>query len=293
VHRLVDIYRRHAGVAVDLDPGAESALEHALSRALADARARRPTVSVDDVAIVRAIAEHAAPDGDPAAAVAALHTGDLLLASARLAGDRTALAIFDETFMPGVREAVRTIDPSPAFGDEIVQRLRERLLVAAGDGPARLAEYSGRGALAAWLRVAAIRTALNARRADHRYVAAEGLDRIAGGANPELEVLRRTYRQEFADAFRESVRALEDRERAILRLSVVDGLDQAALAALYRVSVSTISRWLARARDRIAEDTERRLRSRLRLTSSEFDSLAALVVSQLDVSLASQLRSGD
>jgi RNA polymerase sigma-70 factor (ECF subfamily) len=289
VHRLVEIYRRHTTAAIDRD--AEPALEHALARALSGARARWPTVSVDDVTIIRAIAEHAPLDRDPVAALESLHVDDLLLASACLAGDRTALAIFDETHMPGVRDAVRTIDASPAFADEIVQQLRERLLVAGPESPARLSEYSGRGVLAAWLRVAAIRTALNHRRTDRRYVPAEGLDQVAGSANPELEVLRKKYKAEFAEALREAVHALGDRERAILRLSVVDGLDQAALAALYRVSVSTISRWLARARDHIAQDTEQRLRSRLRLTSSEFDSLAALVVSQLDLSLASQLRS--
>ena len=46
------------------------------------------------------------------------------------------------------------------------QRLRERLFVGSDGEPARLASYSGRGPLGTWVRIAAIRLALNLRRSE-------------------------------------------------------------------------------------------------------------------------------
>jgi hypothetical protein len=60
--------------------------------------------------------------------------------------------------------------------------LRERLLVRRGDRPARIADYPGRGALARWLRVTAVRVALNAGPSPdraHRIDEAATLDHLA------------------------------------------------------------------------------------------------------------------
>jgi RNA polymerase sigma-70 factor (ECF subfamily) len=70
-----------------------------------------------------------------------------------------------------------------------------------------------------------------------------------------------------------------------MRLYHGEGLALEALAALYRVHLSTVSRWLTCAREQIAEATLRHLRERLGVGPSEAESIAGLVLKQLDVSL--------
>ena len=71
--------------------------------------------------------------------------------------------------------------------------------------------------------------------------------------SPELAYLKERYRDAFTDALSAAVSALSDRDRTLLRLYHVDGLSLEAMAALYRVHLSTVSRWLTCARENVAE----------------------------------------
>jgi hypothetical protein len=73
-------------------------------------------------------------------------------------------------------------------------------------------------------------------------------------------------------------------------MHIVDGLTFDSIAKVYGVTQPTVSRWVARARDIVLTEMRRLLREQLRLPESEFDSLAGLVVSQLDVSVSRVLR---
>src|SRR5262249_39146452 len=55
---------------------------------------------------------------------------DLSLACACARGDARALAVFDATVLREVPRYVAHVDASPAFADDVCQRLRERLFVA-------------------------------------------------------------------------------------------------------------------------------------------------------------------
>jgi len=55
---------------------------------------------------------------------------------------------------------------------------------------------------------------------------------------------------------------------------------------MYGVSASTGSRWLAGIRDAPSNDVRRFLTDRLRLPPEEIESLTALPISQLDVSIS-------
>src|SRR5687768_11339566 len=86
------------------------------------------------------------------------NASDLYLACACSDGNRLALLEFERRFIGRVRDAVVRIDASYDFIVEVQQVLRERLLV----GPAaKIRSYRGAGGLAAWVRTAALRTALN------------------------------------------------------------------------------------------------------------------------------------
>lgn len=105
-------------------------------------------------------------------------------------------------------------------------------------------------------------------------------------ADPELPFIKEKYRAPFRQALEEALSALPDRERLIMRLNLVTGMSVEGIGKMYGVSQSTASRWLARARECVIETAQRRLRARLGVSPDEMQPLAALVVSQLDLSVS-------
>jgi RNA polymerase sigma-70 factor (ECF subfamily) len=196
-----------------------------------------------------------------------------------------------EAVFAQVPDFVARINSSPVFADEVRQALRQRLLIGEGRAP-RIAEYTGRGPLGAWVRVAAVRVALNLRTANKERPSRDGevARRAVGEAlDPEMQVIKEHSRKEFEQALKEALATLAVDERNVLRLHLLDRLSIDKIAALHRVHRATAARWLQGARESILEGTKARLRERLKLTSNEFESLSGLVRSQLEVSLRSQL----
>lgn len=260
---------------------------------LARARAECPEVALDDAAFIAHL-EQVRPLAELAASTS-VAAGDLRLAAGCVAGDPAALALFERRFVPDLRAALRTVDPDQSFGDEIVQRLRDKLFVSQGDGaPApRLLRYSGSGPLGGWLRVVALREAITARRHAWREVPLEAgfADAAHGARTPEQELAHREHASSFQAALRAAIAAQPSRSRALLRYYYSDGVGVEELGAIYRVHASTASRWLAQAREAILVETRRRLAAALAQSESQVESLLGLAKS-LEVSLGTLLRSG-
>jgi RNA polymerase sigma-70 factor (ECF subfamily) len=104
--------------------------------------------------------------------------------------------------------------------------------------------------------------------------------------DPELRLLKAAYRQEFSRAFADAVASISDHERALLALSVVDRLDAGRIAPLYGVHRTTMMRWLARLRDKLFRKTMSGIAARLRIDPAQARSIARLVQSSIQVSLA-------
>jgi RNA polymerase sigma-70 factor len=210
------------------------------------------------------------------------------LAAGCLANAPAALAILDREILAQVPGWVSHMGRSPAFGDEVRQRLAERLLV--GESP-RLADYAGRGALAKWARVAATRVALNLLDDKHeRHARGAGGDSVleilpAAGRDADLDLLRGRYAAELSTAVKEAIAELPREQRVLLRLAFIDGHSGERIAALFKVNRSTVSRWLRLAREAVMDGARRRLAVRLKLTLAEVDSLARALHSQLDLSI--------
>ena len=219
------------------------------------------------------------------------HAGDLAIAFAVGRGDAVVTRRFGELVAADIAAAARAIDADPAFVDEIAQCTHVRLVVAdAGELP-RIAHYRGTGPLRAWVGITARRMALNARRhAKHDAgddVLADVVDR---DPDPEILHLKTLYRVEFREALTAALAGLADRARALLRLRFVEGLELAQIGVLYRVHESTVSRWISAALDDVARATRRNLVARLTVTPETADSVARMVQSQLDLSIARLLR---
>jgi RNA polymerase sigma-70 factor (ECF subfamily) len=155
------------------------ALERAFGEALAAARAAHPGIdgaASDFVEFVLARAGKGAAEKLPS-----LRVADLWLARACAARVPGAAEALDAFIAGGIGHAVRGLDSSPAFRDDVRQAVRDKLLVGNPPGGPGIASYSGEGALAIFVRVAARRTALNLRtRAAHPQASESALRACAG-----------------------------------------------------------------------------------------------------------------
>jgi len=217
------------------------------------------------------------------------HLEELVIAWCAGRGDAQALRQLERMICAEGDAAARRLDRAPSFADEVRQAVRVRLLVAEG-GHVRLHHYAGRGPLRGWIGVAAVRVALNLKRGISPKSSDILADLVSGEDDPELRHMKTLYRAEFREALEAALRVLPERQRAILRLCYVDGLQLVQLARLYGVHETTASRWVSRAATDVAEDTRQRLMARLALSPSSLDSVARMVLSNLDVSIARVLR---
>lgn len=215
------------------------------------------------------------------------HAPDLYLACACAEANPTALAEFDRLFLRCVRDAVARIDRSHDFIAEVQQILRERLLVGAD---AKIREYRGGGALASWIRTAAVRTALNLRRRSKQETKrGDTLEPFEQLLDPAIALLRQRHMPEIDAALRRAIAALDPKERLLLHFYYVDGLTLAKIAALERVGTSTVFRRMNAATQTVLTAVKEELSDRLQLSSQSLDSLLGHVRDDIDLSLSQVL----
>lgn len=255
----------------------------AVARIAAAGRAAWPAVELTEGAIAERIASRLRED--PEAQLDGLHDADLYLALALAAGDKTALAIFEEKLVPQIDVALRRLRLAGGTADEVKQALRFELLV----DDQKIADYAGRGELAAWLGVSATRKALKLVRKGDRE---ETLDEIlldhwpASTPDPERKLLRARYTAGLKRAIHEAFVALEVRQRNLLRQHILDELTIDDLARLYRVHRATCARWLADARADLGRATRKHLIAALGVRSDDVDSLLRFLDSDIELSIS-------
>jgi RNA polymerase sigma-70 factor (ECF subfamily) len=217
---------------------------------------------------------------------------DLYLACACAGGDSRAIALLEQTYASEIRSVLSRVRHGHLLRDDFRQILRRKLFVGIEDKPAAIVRYGGQGALRAWIRVTALRTALNAARDANGEspTASEDLfDFETSPEDPELDHLKRTYRDAFREAFEQTLQQLPARERNLLRQSVLHGLSVREIARLYDVHHATVARWIAGARQHLLLGTRTVLERRLGVNSTELDSIMGLIESRLDVSVSRAL----
>jgi RNA polymerase sigma-70 factor (ECF subfamily) len=213
---------------------------------------------------------------------------DLYLACACSQGDAAALAAFDVAFLGTIDAAVARVLPGSGERDELRQILRHKLFVADGGRAPKIVEYSGRGELQAWVRIVAVRTALNAVAHARREVPFESRAftfLVGGGDDPEVQYFKRLYAEEFRAAFADALAHLDERERSLLRYAFHEGLSVEAIGALYHVHRATAARWVVKAHARLITTVKRELGARLGVGSDEVRSILRLIESQVEVTL--------
>ncbi|MDY7233115.1 sigma-70 family RNA polymerase sigma factor [Hyalangium rubrum] len=260
-------------------------LEALLREHHAAGQAQWPTVSLTPESFVRHLSRHL-PEGS-LEVLRQLQGADLYLACACAKGEHQALLAFEQHILQKVPARLGQLPASTV--DEVLQVLRQRLLLGRGETPPRIADYSGRGPLLAWVRIIAARIVGELASQDGRQELfdepPEVLARMLSSDDPERELLREDSRQALAEALRKALAALPERERALLRLHHLHGLTMDRLSTMYGESRSGVARRVAHARERLLKLTRAELSSRLNLAGPELESLLGLVRSRLDLSL--------
>ena len=267
-------------------------LEQSLRAIVAAARKAWPQLPLGDEDLLRHLAPHLTAE-EPERALASLHAADLYLALGCLRGVPHASEELNRRIRAGPLPVIARQLPGRASIDEVHGRLLQRLLMSENGRSAKLAEYSGRGPLDAWLQVVALRVALNLAPPNAREVPLDETllaDDGPATGHPELDLLRARFRGDFRKAVHGAVAALSPRDRTVLRLSIVDGLNIDAIGRTFGVHRATVARWIAAAREQIIGATRDALRANLKLKPAELDSLLGLADSQLDVSLSRILK---
>jgi RNA polymerase sigma-70 factor (ECF subfamily) len=212
--------------------------------------------------------------------------GDLFLACCCI-HDPSAISVFEQRFAPEIDSAAKLVDSSPAFRDEVKQRLNVILFVGEEGRPAKITQYEGTGPLGSWTRVAAHRIALRLRKQSNtRDVSDEPwLDALASDGDPLVALMRESYGSALRKALHDSLSSLPAGDRLLLRFHFLDEVSMERLGTMYRVHQATISRRLKRIRERLLGDAKVRLQQQLNISASECDSLVRLVQSSVDLSL--------
>lgn len=283
-----------------LPPAELEAIEHLLAKCWEGARARWPSVALP----VEPFLAHLAPRVPVAPAGGALvplletlSLEELYLACACLRGVPGALELFDREYLAKLPAMLKNPKLPEAMIDDVCQLLRVKMLVSTAEGPPKIVEYTGRGALMNWVRVSAVRLALKLQAIDKPSFEQEADTVLAAlpapGVDAELDLIKRRHHSDFRGAVREAFASLAADERHLLRLYFVDQLSMYELASLFRVNQSTVSRWLKSARQTIYEETRRLLQSRLGLSTTDFHSFLNVLGSQIELSLSQLLGDKD
>lgn len=274
---------------------ADETAKATVAKALDAAAATLPRLSVERAELVRGVLARL-PEGPVDEALAQLHVADLLVATAAAAGDRDAIAHVERACFGEIGHALRKT--RAALGeDEVAQVMRERLFVAAADGPARIAQYSGAGPLRAWFRVAVTRYLLNVvTRAPKEQPLGEALLAAVptGALDPELEHVRDLYRGELAAAFRDAAEELGERDRGLLRAALA-GRTVDELGEEHGVHRATAARWVQAARQTLERRIRALLAERLGAGDESIESVLRAARDHVELSVGRHLgpRDGD
>jgi RNA polymerase sigma-70 factor, ECF subfamily len=258
------------------------------ARLLGTAQSAWPDFRVDPVAFLEHVGSKLSDAPSLGEAADALVIDDLYLAFASSRGEAAALVRFQAHLGGEVRAALAKLGLSGDREEDFRQQLWEKLLVGTGGHP-RVLDFSGRGRLRHWVRVAAVRLIIDELRANppgREVLTQDDLLGVASPENdPEMQLLKLRYGHEFRAAFETAIGKLTPEDRNVLRSYYSAGLTIDEIAAAFGIHRATAARRVARARMTLLGGTRRELGERLRLSTAALQSVMRLIQSQLHASV--------
>ncbi len=265
-----------------------SALERTLQSLYAEGSAAWPAIELGFDAFVDHVAA-VTPKGASLVDLEGLSGEGLYLSAACTSGNAKAASVFESVHLAPLTRVLSRLDGGPELAADALQKIRAQFFAPGPGQQSAFLSYSGRGALAVWLKVLAVRAAQKLRRGAARSAeeSDEGLSAMpAPDADPELRFLKLQHRAHFKACFAEALAALTQRERSVLKMSLVDGLSIDDIGKVYDVHRATAARWLAAARQALVDSTRSKLAARLGVSDDELNEMMGQVQSHLSISLS-------
>ncbi|CAN5884979.1 hypothetical protein BH11MYX2_BH11MYX2_09040 [soil metagenome] len=259
-------------------------LERWLTDFVERGRSAWPQLSVEPATFVAFAAQRFGGE-TAAAALASLYAAGPYLGAVLAAGSMEALDEFERSYVPRIHAALRRLPLDAGEVDDVTQHVRDRLLVSTGAEP-RIASYATHD-LGALVHVIAVRAAMSLLRKRKKTVSLDGdaLLRLSDSGDIALDSIKKTSREAFREAFAKAVGDLEPRDRNLLRMHLLDGVQLEPLAKMHGVHRATVVRWLGAARRTVFDTTRKHLQAALGLERDEAEHLYGLIESRLDVSV--------
>jgi RNA polymerase sigma-70 factor len=170
---------------------------------------------------------------------------DLLLVFGCVRGETRAIAELEVVLQGHVRPIIRRVRSDESFVADVMQALREQLLVSENNERPRLARYQGHGALKSWLGTIAFRLALSEER--KRIVHAGDQDEHAAVFEPVDRPALGDFRESFASA----LGLLGEESCKLLHAFYLEGRTLEAISEETGMSRATLSRRIAEAREQL------------------------------------------
>jgi len=257
------------------------------------ATAAWPQITVDKDTFFLFVAGRLPEEGTSAEeAVARVRAADLYLACACGNGDGAAIRAFDTHYLADLDRVARRFRNAGSTAEDVRQFLHERFFLGTDGARPRIFDYGGIGDLRSWTRVTVVRTFLNLAARASREVPMndDWLFALADGADAnDVAYLKRTYGEEVKIAFKEAVLHLSFRDRTVLRYAFVDELSSDRIGEIYGIHRATAARWVGHAKDRFGKHLRTELKTRLRVSAAELESIMRLSLSGIELSLARHL----
>lgn len=203
-----------------------------------------------------------------------------------LAGRPGAARVLDRDYIEPLRRRLAKVCLKPEVTDAALQELREKLLLPPTP---RLASYRPTGDFRVWLRVVAVRIAIDVTRSagvqgERRDELPEHLEAITLG--PEQHVVKEEWRVLLRSSLQAAVKRLPAGERHALRMHTLAGASIDQIGEVLSVHRATAARWLLAAKDKLRVYLREELALRIGSEASGAELLLDEMPSRLDVSLS-------
>lgn len=164
---------------------------------------------------------------------------DVMVAQGLQQHDNQAAGVFQQDYMPRARQhAERFAGPR---GVDAVENLAAELVLPRKNRQPKIATYRGLTPLKSWLRSVVVNQCVSAHRSKKEVTLAESYD-TAGTDTVATSAFAIECEVKLAPAFRSAVEELPLDERVLLKMLILDGASQKAMAKALGVNSGTLTR---------------------------------------------------
>ncbi|MEM6330916.1 MAG: hypothetical protein AAF790_11785, partial [Planctomycetota bacterium] len=164
---------------------------------------------------------------------------DVMVAQGLQLHDNRAARAFQQNYMPRATQHAQRF--GGARGVDAVENLAAELVLPRKDRPPKIATYRGLTPLRSWLRSVVVNQCVSTHRGKKEVNLSETYD-AAGGDTVTTSAFAVECEVKLAPAFRSAVEALPLEDRVLLKMLILDGASQKAMAASLGVNSGTLTR---------------------------------------------------